>query len=883
MKNKTIFSFPFIAISILLMVMSGCTTTKNTPLFRGWHNMNARYNGYYYSRENNKEAIRKVEKEYKDDFTKQIPLFIYPTNETAKNDSALFNKTIKRSSTVIHRHAITTPKGKEEIANACKWIDENYMLIGIADFYKRDLFTALEVFTYCAQKYPDPLAKYKGMLWMIRADNEIGSLSLSEPIIDEIRNAEDFPKKKKAYMRDFAAVTADYYLKRNDQAQAIKALTELIAITKKKAVKARYIFVLAQLYESMGDTKNASTYFGMVPNLHPSYEMAFNAKINQAKLYDTELGDSKMMKRELMKMMKDGKNKEFLDQIYYALAQIVYKEKDIPLAISYLDKSILNSGTNVTQKALSFLKRADIYFEKTNYPAAELNYDSAMVFLPKDYPNYANIVSKKNSLNDLIANLKVITLEDSLQGLSKLSEKDRNRAIEKMIAKLEEDERKKAAAQQQQINNQSATAQNSTPMPSLMPATGAWYFYNPTTVSFGMNEFTKKWGVRKLENNWRRSEKEQESTSPDDQNNPTDSLGSNPVAVAQTISSSGVITDKSYYLKNIPGTPEAIVKSNNKIIEAYYNVGSIYKEQLSNNPKSAEALEDLLKRFPDNKFKLSSYYQLYRTYLSMNNTAKSDYYKNLLLNKYPDSEYAIIIRNPESGKDAKTSKSIVEKFYAETYQLYTSGKYLETISKCITADTAYSKNYLMPQFDLLKAMSIGRTQDVDAFEKALTNVTVKYPKSPIKAKAQEMLDAIRNQKLQNAPPAIVIDSTKKQFTFKDSANYFWMLIAEKGKADLGKLKTKLTTFNAQHPDNQKLIVSITDLDATHQMLTYQAFDGKTKAMEYYTTLKASKDLNPDLEADNNKVFVISSDNYQILVKDKQISEYQSFFSQNFQK
>jgi tetratricopeptide (TPR) repeat protein len=883
MKNKHFFSFPFIPISILLMVISGCTTTKNTPLFRGWHNMNARYNGYYYARENNKEAIRKVEKEYKDDFTKPIPLFIYPTNETAKNDSATFNKTIKKASTVIHRHAITTPKGKEEIANACKWIDENYMLIGIANFYKRDLFTALEVFTYVAKKYPDPPAKYKGMLWMIRTDNEIGSLSLSEPIIDEIRNAEDFPKKKKAYMREFAAVTADYYLKRNDQAQAIKALTELIAVTKKKTVKARYIFVLAQLYQSMGDSKNASNYFGMVPGLHPSYEMAFNAKINQAKLYDIQLGDSKMMKRELMKMMKDGKNKEFLDQIYYALAQIVYKENDIPLAIKYLDKSILNSGTNVTQKALSFLKRADIYFEKTNYPAAELNYDSAMVFLPKDYPNYANIVSKKNSLNDLIANLKVITLEDSLQGLSKLSEKDRNRAVEKMIAKLEDDERKKAAALQQQINNQSATAQNNTPAPSLMPATGAWYFYNPNTVSFGMSEFTKKWGVRKLENNWRRSEKEQEVASPDDQNNATDSSRLNPAAVAQTISSSGVIQDKSYYLKNIPGTPEAIVKSNNKIIEAYYNVGSIYKEQLSNNPKSAEALEDLLKRFPDNKFKLSSYYQLYRTYISLNNNAKSDYYKNLLLNKYPDSEYAIIIRNPESGKDAKTSKSIVEKFYAETYQLYTSGKYLETISNCITADTAYSKNYLMPQFDLLKAMSIGRTQDIDAFEKALTNVTVKYPKSPVKAKAQEMLDAIRNQKLQNVPPVVVTDSTKKQFTFKDSVNYFWIVIAEKGKADLEKLKTKLSDINAKNPDYQKLIVSITDLDATHQMLTFQAFNGKIKAMEYYTALKTNKDLNADLEADNNKVFVISSDNYDLLVKDKQISEYQSFFSQNFQK
>ena len=348
-------------------------------------------------------------------------------------------------------------------------------------------------------------------------------------------------------------------------------------------------------------------------------------------------------------------------------------------------------------------------------------------------------------------------------------------------------------------------------------------------------------------------------------------------------SSSGVIQDKSYYSKNIPSTPEAILKSNDKIIEAYYNIGSIYKEQLSNNQKSADALEQLLKRFPDNKFKLSSYYQLYRTYINLNNTTRSDYYKNLLLNNYPDSEYAIIIRNPESGKDAKTKKSIVEKFYAETYQLYTTGKYTEAISKCITADTTYSKNYLMPQFDLLKAMSIGRTQGVDEFEKALTNVTVRYPKSPVKAKAQEMLDAIQNQKLQNAPAVVATDSTKKQFTFKEDGNYFWMLIAEKGKSDLEKLKTKLNDFNAKNPDYKKLIASITDLDATHQILTFQVFNEKSKAMEYFNTLKGNKELSPDLEADNKKAFIISSDNYDLLGKDKNSSEYQVFFSQNFQK
>lgn len=884
MKNTTLFSFRVIATVSLLLILGACKTTKNSAMHRGWHNMNSRYNGYFYARENNKEAILKVEKENKDDFSKLLPMFIYPTNETAKNYVADFDKTIKKSSTVIQRHAITN-KNKEEIPNACRWIDENYMLIGKAHLYKRDLFPALEVFTYVAQTYPNPPAKYLGMIWMVRTNNEIGSLSLSEPIIDEMRNAEDFPKKKKyrSYKRELTAVTADYYIKRLDYPQAIKYLEEAIVLTKKKPIKARYIFILAQLYEKMGDNKNASMYYGKVPGMHPSYDMAFNAKINQAKLYDTEMGDSKAMKKELMKMMHDDKNIEYLDQIYYALAQIVYKEKDIPLALDYLDKSIQNSVSNPTQKALSFLKRADIYFEKTNYPTAEANYDSAITFLPKDYPDYSTIETKKNSLTALVINLNVITLEDSLQGLSKMTEKERNKAVEAMIVKLEREEKRKEEERQRMLANQAQNAQNPISVPvSASSSSGAWYFYNPTTVSFGVMEFTKKWGSRKLENNWRRSEKEQEvsNVAADDQGDPTDTVAMKADSVAKTAGTS-TIKDKAFYLSNIPATSDAITASNNKIIEAYYNVGSIYKEQLLNNQRSVETFEELLKRYPDNKYKQSTYYQLYRTYLTMNNQPKAEYYKNLLLNNYPDSEYSKIIKNPEYGKDVMASKSQIEKFYAETYQLYLDGKYAETIDKCSTADTLYSKNYLMPQFDFLKALSIGKTQDINALENELTKVVIKHPKSPVKEKAQEILDLIKIQKTKAANAVIPADTTRSKFIFKEEGSYYWMVILENNKGDLNKLKTKLIDLNTKHFKDQGLTTSISALDETHLFINVKIFDGRSKAMDYYNFLKANKDVFADLQAGAFQYFIISLENYALFYKDKNIADYQQFFDQNF--
>ena len=315
------------------------------------------------------------------------------------------------------------------------------MLIGQAHFYKRDLFMALEAFEYVSKIYPNPEAKYGAMIWIVRTNNEIGSFSQSEVIIDNLRTAKDFPKDRYFY-RDYAAVSAEYFIKREDYPQAIKNLTKAIALTKNKQVQARFTFVLAQLHEKLGDDKKASQYYSMVPGLHPKYDMVFQAQINSARLFDITTGDSKSIKKKLNKMLKDDKNTEYQDQIYFALAEIAYKEKQTDLALTYLEKSIRTSTLNNNQKAMSYLKRADIHFDITDYPKAQANYDSTMNFLSKDYPNYAQIESKKNSLTGLVNNLNVITLEDSLQALSLMTEEQRNKKIDAIIARVEEEEKR---------------------------------------------------------------------------------------------------------------------------------------------------------------------------------------------------------------------------------------------------------------------------------------------------------------------------------------------------------------------------------------------------------------------------------------------------------
>ncbi len=885
MKNKNIFSRNIIVFCCFLFVIS-CTNTKNQFLYRKWHNMNARYNGFFYSREYFKESVTKVEKANKNDFTRILPLFIYTDNQTAKNYYSDFDKTIKKSSTVIQRHAIINPKSKEEIANACKWVDENYMLIGESHLYKRDMFSALEVFEYVSKKYPNPEAKYYAMLWLIRTHNEIGSLSKSEPIIDEVRNAKDFPKDK-FFQCEFALVSADYYIRRESYSDAIMPLTKAIGLTKNKATKARYTYILAQLYEKISDNINASKYFQMVPGLHPGYDMAFSAQMKRATLYEIQSGDSKAIKKQLMKMLKDEKNAEFRDQIYYALAEISDKENDSPQAIAYLDKSIRESVSNKTQKALSYLKRADIYFAATNYKSAESNYDSAIAILPKDYPNYYVIEGKKKSLNQLVFNLTIISTEDSLQRLAKLGEKERNKAIDNIIDKIEEEEKRKEEERQEQLKNPTPVAQTPSGNSGQSASSGAWYFYNSATVTYGIGEFNKKWGMRKLEDNWRRSEKEQvlATNANTEEETTVDSTEVKETASAEKDKDKNK-KDRNYYLKKIPVTNEALTKSNLKIVDAYYNVGSIYKEQLLNLIKSIETFEELLKRFPDNKYKLPCYYQLYRIYLSMGNTDKSNYYKNILLNDYPDSEYAKIIKSPQYAKDVMASKSKVEKFYAETYQLYSEGKYNPALANCLTADSTFSKSYLMPQFDFVKALCIGRTQDINAFEKALTQVVINYPKEPLKDKAQEILDLIRKQKM--VPTAKDTTSAKMdtaqlkpKFIFKDDGDYYWVTTIVNGKGDINKFKSKISDMNDDSFSTEELLISSIFLDINHQLVSIKNFNGKTKAMNYYNFFKDKKAVFADLEEGSYQSFIISSENYAVFYKDKNIADYQEFFTQNF--
>ena len=887
---KSLFTYT-LSCFVFFILLTGCKTNKNTFIHRGYHNLTARFNGYYYATESIKEGEEKIRTNYKYDYDRLLPVYLVPNNETTKATFPEFDKAIKKSSNCIQRHTIKDKKKGFEITTAGRWIDNNWNVIGISHFYKREFFSGIEAFEYVIRSYKSK-DKYKAMIWLAKSYNEIGAPSQAEPIISMLKEDK---KISKYATKELPAVQADYYIKRGMYKEAEAALlvalkggepnkktafANLLSVIKtrpSKKTRARYSFILAQLFEEKKENRKAIQYYQKVISLKPDYELIFQAKIKQARLFDVKSGNIEKLKRELMKMTRDVKNTEYLDIIYYTLGEIFEKEKNEEIAIANYKLSVKNSTQNPKQKALSYLKLGEINFEQANYTAAGGYYDSTMITLPKEYKDYAIISKRKETLETLIGYIKTIQREDSLQRIAKMSESDRTLFIEKMIKKIEEDEeRKKEEAEALKAQNTNPN-NNSSNIPSIGGASvkGDWYFYNQTTLSFGVNDFVKKWGNRKLEDNWRRSQK---ALSFDNQPTQSDSAVSvNPTGKPKTNSNKKTVD---YYLADLPLSDSLMQKSDKLIIDAFYNLGSTYKEDLNNNKKAIAAFEELNNRYTDHKYKVSTYFQLYRIFESMKNKSQADYYKNKLLTEYPNSEYAQIIKNPKYISEKNAQKGEVELFYTDTYNEYSLSSYTSAFNKCNEAETRFGKNDFSPKFAFIKAMCIGKLKGADSLESALKQIQVYYAKDDVAKQAQDILEALYNLKHPKESTGTV--NKTDTFSLDLSSPHLVVAICADDAAIANGFKTALADFNNTYYSNANLSISSSLFGSSDQITNIKTFKNAKDALDYIDNLNKDKTvflgkIKPELFT----LMAISEDNLPRLYRKKQANYYKPFYDDHY--
>ncbi len=885
----------YLVIIALVLFLSDCSTEKNTGLTRSYHNLTAHYNIFFNGEESFKKGLKKMELSFTDNYAKILPMFKYSDEEVASNIAPDMDRAVKKSSKLISMHSITAkPKRKKGALSKRekefysknefnKWVDDAYLLIGKANFYKRDFSTAEQTLKFVISNYPKTKEFYIAQLYLLRTFIESKEFKKAGELFDKISSDKKLPAKM---MGEFNAIYSDYYLKQKQFELAIPKLIKTIEKTRKKKLKTRYTFILAQVYHIQKNNDKAIECYEKVLKLNPTYDMTFNAKIKRATLLDAGSGESNEIKKELKKMLKDDKNKEYLDQIYYALGKIALNEGDKEKAIDYFKKSSNASIFNTTQKVMSFLQLAELYFEMPKYQLAKAYYDSTVAFITTDYPNYDEIIVNTKILNELVTNLNIIEYQDSLQKVAAMSESEREKLIDKLIEKAEEEEKLKQEMLEMQRLNKMYNTNADNSYRTNISSTGKWYFYNPSAMSFGQTEFQRIWGNRKLEDNWRRSNKQSI-----DQFTKTDEVEDSTIVVSEKDKYKK--TDRNYYLADLPFTEEKMANSNKLIAEAYFNAGKIYREKLEDNELAKSSFENMIKRYPEDENALQAYYYLYLISKALGDISSADYYKNIILRKYPTSNYVQILTNPNYVKEVEARLDKIEQFYYETYNYYINGQFDLVRSNYAFAQANYSDSYLMPKFMMLKSLTEGENNNRRKLKSALQEVIKSYPENEVAVIAKDIITAIEEMEFKTEEITEKTDITKEEtdkiakqnellYTLNKDTAHVVVLIA-KTSIDINQFKFNITSYIVDYYDFDKQIISDEPFSESFRIIKVTGFENADTSMVFYRGILNDKNTLAGFDPKDYQLFVISVTNYNVFMKDKSVIDYKRFFIENYLK
>ncbi len=855
LKNINLFVIALIAICIL-----SCSKKRKGFTHRAYQNTVSHYNGYFNAREIFKATKQSVYDQHRDDFSEIIPLFIYPNEEQSKGMYPDMDKIVEKTSTVIDRHSMYIKKKEYN-----RWIDKSYMLMGKARFYKQEYFVGEEVFEYIAKAFKNEEVKYEALIWLARTHISMGNLNKAESYLKIIED-QGAPKQ---YASEYNALQADFYIKKNNYDDAITSLTKALETTKGRETKRRFNYVLAQLWLKKKEYGKASELFSTVIKLKPRYDMMFNAKISRALSFDPASGEEEDIKKMLSRMVKDSKNAEFLDQIHYALADIAFKEKDETLGIYHLQQSAALSVSNNKQKALSYLRLGELFYDKPLYVESKAYYDSCLTVLPEEYARYETIYDRSQALTRLVENIFIVSEEDSLQKLAN-DEGYRNKIIEELVQGAIEEEEQKAADLAEAAESNSL--ENNTTIASNLPNSGKWYFYNNTTLGFGFTDFKKNWGTRKLEDNWRRSNKENIASFDDDIEEDSDSTSSDSTKVKINEK-----TTPEYYLQFIPLTEKDMSISHNKIIEALYALGNIYREDFQDYKHSISSFEELTLRYDTCRYVLPSWYNLYRISLLIDDDVMKQKYKDLILNNHPESEYARIIQDPSYNKVTRENRKRVDNYYSIVYDMYSNRKYKKVITRCKKAKSIFADNHLQDHFDFLAAMSIGHTSPLDTFITALNVIIETHPESEVSEEAKRILELIKKG------IDVDIEETDSSIPYLHvfDADFQLIVIVPSKDKKTNKYKVDISNFNSKYYSEKTYNVSNIFLDPENQLIIIKPIKGSEAAEGYFKSFKINKDYLNELNDKGYNYFLISKDNFALFYKNKDVKGYLNFFKKNF--
>ena len=923
MNNKRKHTHIYLLALLLSMVLlPACTTTKNTGWTRFYQSLTTRYNIYFNAEQNYIEQLKLQQDKYEDNFTDLI--YVLPAeayaNEKDPQPQGSFDRTIEKCETAIQKHSIKSkPKRKQGRRNDPKYkeymrreeynpfIHKAWLLMGKAQFNKGDFLGASSTFMYIAQHFswlPETVAEAR--IWQARSYLAMGWTYEAEDVLYKANN-DSLPP---SLTDEFASVNAAYLIKSKDYSKAIPYLQTAIKGESNRSQKARLNFLLGQLYARDGKPQEAYDAYKRVINLNPLYRTQFNARIKMSEVYAGN--DIEKEVKSLRRMASKGANKDYQDQIYYAIGNLYLAHKDTLTAIDNYKKAIAKSTRNGVDKAVCQVTLGGLHFGRREYVDAQPCYSEALPQLKEDFPDYKLLTRRSAVLDKLVVYAQNVELQDSLQTLSRMSEEERTAVLQKMIDDLIKKEKEEAEAQarEEYLAKNEGLGQDmmqggaNRPTTNVMNSDGSWYFYNQTLMNAGKTEFQKKWGSRKLEDDWRRRNKSGFSAGDFAMDGAEANLDGDAGDVADTTTDDSTTQPEDsvalanaddphkieYYLKQIPFSPEEIAVSNEIIAEGLYNMGIILKNDLEDYAAASATFDELEERFPDNKYRLDTYYNRYMMHIRNDEREQAEVYRNKIITSFGDSEYATALSDPDFIEKRRTAGAKQDSIYRHTYAAY-----LDNDNSTVHSNVAYIKqeyplSEIMHKFMFLDAMAYIGDKDYDKFKSQVEELLGKYPQADVSEYAGNILKGIAkgrtvaggnvrgmlwDTRLGNDSTAVA-DSTK-QFVHEPNSEHYFIIAFNNREVSGNQLLFEVARMNFSH-----FLVRDFDLEINTfneiSLLIVKGFNNFDELIHYRSVMTRESDF---VIPEGARPVMISTANYDLLLQGRSLEEYFEFFNNHY--
>lgn len=974
LKNNPLYAL-IAVFSVLLILLPACSNQKNTAVTRAYHSINTRYNVHFNAQEAYNEALKAKEEGRKDNLSEIV--YIYPIAEeeettpststqgtdtgrntpttatiTTSTTSTLsgtntnlsgnairptggsFGITIDKTTKAIKEHSIKVKPKRDASKRGDKkyqaWVKQQefnpflkntWILLGKAELQNGDYLRSAATFSYISKVYSTNLEIItECRLWTARAYSEMGWLYEAENVLRKI-DPSKVPDKLQGL---YSSVYANLLTRTGEYEKSVPHLELAIKKEKNKLQKMRMEYLLGQVYTKMEDYGKAYAAFDDIPGMSTPYEFEFNARLQQMEL--PGMNENNKILDELNKMTKRSKNKEYLDQIYYAIGKNYLQHNDTVKAIENYKTAIEKSTRNSYDKAIAQIALGDVYFDQHKFILAQPPYAEALPSISKSNERYPRLALRSAVLDELVVHVKTVHEQDSLQHLAQLPEAERLQIISKKIddLKKEEENKKKEEEREKQKEERETRASSwddllsdnlfedrSSARHQIPVQTGtsssSFYFYDINIVAQGKIAFQKQWGNRKLEDDWRRRNKTSSSFDDsfltDAEQQVSDSTATD---LSQTAENENIDKDKKqeivediysaeYYLQQLPFTAEAIKESNDLIENALYNMGLIYKNKLENYTLAIDAFNTDINRFPQTPNLEDIYYQLFLIYMQLGNKDMMALYRNKILNEFSSGAYALALTDPNYEWNLKNMGTVQEQLYEKTYEAYIKGDIATVRKNYEEISTKYPFADLMPKFMLLNGLTYAQSRDAENLKTSLIGLVDSYPKSDVAPLATNILNRLKegNMLLSDGTPITGFDWSEayisedgtlesdsvKQFSTDPESQFILLFTFQRGSIDRNELLYNIANYNFSNYVVQTFDLGFDNLQS-YDILQVKGFGSFTE-VKSYVERGFERDLFSEIDP---KVMVIpiATDNYNIFLL-QGVQRYISFFEANYAK